>query len=89
MKYTKLQKAGLNISRLGLGTNAVGGHNLYANVNEEEGKQLVEEAIQQGITFFDTADSYGFGRSEELVGEVLKENVMSLYLLQKVEFNRC
>lgn len=51
MKYTKLQKAGLNISRLGLGTNAVGGHNLYANVNEEEGKQLVEEAIQQGITF--------------------------------------
>ena len=38
-------------------------------MNEEEGKRLVEEAIQQGITFFDTADSYGFGRSEELVGE--------------------
>ncbi|MGN4423288.1 aldo/keto reductase [Bacillus cereus group sp. MYBK30-1] len=72
MKYTNLQKAGLNISQLGLGTNAVGGHNLYANVNEEEGKQMIEEAIQQGITFFDTADSYGFGRSEELVGEVLK-----------------
>ena len=70
MKYTKLQKAGLNISKLGLGTNAVGGHNLYADVNEEEGKRLIEEAIQQGITFFDTADSYGFGRSEELVGEV-------------------
>lgn len=72
MKYTKLQKAGLNISRVGLGTNAVGGHNLYADVNEEEGKRLIEEAIQQGITFFDTADSYGFGRSEELVGGVLK-----------------
>ncbi|MED2934364.1 aldo/keto reductase [Bacillus wiedmannii] len=72
MKYIKLQKAGLNISKLGLGTNAVGGHNLYAEVNEGEGKQLIEEAIQQGITFFDTADSYGFGRSEELVGEVLK-----------------
>ena len=41
-------------------------------MNEEEGKRLIEEAIQQGITFFDTADSYGFGRSEELVGEVLK-----------------
>lgn len=51
MKYTKLQKAGLNISKLGLGTNAVGGHNLYADVNEEEGKRLIEEAIQQGITF--------------------------------------
>ncbi len=38
----------------------------------EEGKQLIEEAMGQGITFIDTADSYGFGRSEELVGEVLK-----------------
>ncbi|HFK1426044.1 MULTISPECIES: aldo/keto reductase [Bacillus cereus group] len=72
MKYTKLEKAGLHISKLGLGTNAVGGHNLYADVNEEEGKRLIEEAMGQGITFFDTADSYGFGRSEELVGEVLK-----------------
>ncbi|HDR7949602.1 TPA: aldo/keto reductase [Bacillus toyonensis] len=83
MKYTKLQKAGLNISKLGLGTNAVGGHNLYADVNEEEGKRLVEEAIQQGITFFDTADSYGFGRSEELVGEVLKGKRHELILATK------
>ncbi len=51
MKYTKLQKAGLHISKLGLGTNAVGGHNLYADVNEGEGKQLIEEAMEQGITF--------------------------------------
>lgn len=83
MKYTKLQKAGLNISKLGLGTNAVGGHNLYANVNEEEGKRLIEEAIQQGITFFDTADSYGFGRSEELVGQVLKRNRHEFVLATK------
>ncbi len=72
MKYTKLQKAGLHISKLGLGTNAVGGHNLYADVNEEEGKRLIEEAIGQGITFFDSADSYGFGRSEELVGRSIE-----------------
>ena len=57
-------------------------------MNEEEGKQLIEEAMGQGITFIDTADSYGFGRSEELVGEVLKENATKLYLLQKVEYNR-
>ncbi|WP_257206677.1 aldo/keto reductase, partial [Bacillus thuringiensis] len=62
---------------------AVGGHNLYADVNEEEGKQLVEEAIQQGITFFDTADSYGVGRSEELVGEVLKGKRHKLILATK------
>ncbi|MGE6597057.1 aldo/keto reductase [Bacillus proteolyticus] len=83
MKYTKLQKAGINISKLGLGTNAVGGHNLYADVNEEEGKRLIEEAIQQGITFFDTADLYGFGRSEELVGEVIKEKRHEFVLATK------
>ncbi|OPD60039.1 aldo/keto reductase [Bacillus anthracis] len=83
MKYTKLQKAGLHISKLGLGTNAVGGHNLYADVNEEEGKQLIEEAMGQGITFFDTADSYGFGRSEELVGEVLKGKRHEIILATK------
>ncbi|GAB6433365.1 aldo/keto reductase [Bacillus luti] len=83
MKYTKLQKAGLNISKLGLGTNAVGGHNLYNDVNEEEGKRLIEEAIQQGVTFFDTADSYGFGRSEELVGQVLKRNRHEFVLATK------
>lgn len=83
MKYTKLQKAGLTISQLGLGTNAVGGHNLYNDVNEEEGKRLIEEAIQQGVTFFDTADSYGFGRSEELVGQVLKRNRHEVVLATK------
>ncbi|HGH7179783.1 aldo/keto reductase [Bacillus luti] len=83
MKYTKLQKAGLTISKLGLGTNAVGGHNLYNDVNEEEGKRLIEEAIQQGVTFFDTADSYGFGRSEELVGQVLKRNRHEFVLATK------
>lgn len=52
-------------------------------MNEEEGKQLVEEAIQQGITFFDTADSYGVGRSEELVGEVLKRKRHEIILATK------
>ncbi|KFN01851.1 aldo/keto reductase [Bacillus clarus] len=83
MKYTKLQKAGLQISQMGLGTNAVGGHNLYANVNEREGKQLIEEAIQQGITFLDTADAYGFGRSEELIGEVVKGKRQDFVLATK------
>ncbi|MDM5154546.1 aldo/keto reductase [Bacillus sp. DX1.1] len=72
MKYTTLQKAGLQVSQMGLGTNAVGGYNLFSNVNELEGTKMIEEALQQGITFLDTADAYGFGRSEELIGETLK-----------------
>lgn len=73
MRYTTLKKTNLRISRIGLGTNAVGGHNLFEDLNEEEGKNFVRAAIEEGITFIDTADIYGKGRSEELVGEVINE----------------
>lgn len=73
MQYTTLAKTDIQISRIGLGTNAVGGHNLFENVNEEEGKELVRTALNNGVNFIDTADLYGPYRSEELVGEVLKE----------------
>lgn len=73
MKYTILKKSDLKVSEIGLGTNAVGGHNLFQNLNEEDGKDFVREALNIGVNFIDTADIYGIGRSEELVGEVLKE----------------
>ncbi|HSI67240.1 MAG TPA: aldo/keto reductase [Planococcus sp. (in: firmicutes)] len=73
MNFSSLKGTELKISTLGLGTNAVGGHNLYENLKEEDGKDLVRSAIERGITFIDTADVYGEGRSEELVGEVMKE----------------
>ncbi|PZL74263.1 oxidoreductase [Enterococcus plantarum] len=58
---------------LGLGTNAVGGHNLFQNLNDNTGKEIVHTALTNGITLLDTAFAYGMGRSEELIGEVLKE----------------
>ncbi|MFJ8089414.1 aldo/keto reductase [Lysinibacillus sp. NPDC095746] len=73
MKFHTLKKTNIKISEIGLGTNAVGGHNLYENLNEQDGTELVTAALDLGITFFDTADIYGKGRSEELVGEVLKK----------------
>lgn len=73
MKYTTLKKTDIKISKMGLGTNAVGGHNLYEGLNEEDGKNFVRAAIEEGINFIDTANIYGKGRSEELVGEVLRE----------------
>ena len=72
-KQTELGKTGISINPIGLGTNAVGGHNLYPNLNEEAGKDLVRAAINHGVNFLDTAFIYGPGRSEELVGEVVKE----------------
>ncbi|WP_445505834.1 aldo/keto reductase [Niallia sp. 03091] len=72
-KLTKLGKSDLYVNPIGLGTNAVGGHNLYPNLNEEEGKNLVRTALNNGINFLDTAFIYGPKRSEELIGEVIKE----------------
>lgn len=72
MQKIKLKKTDIDISRIGLGTNAVGGHNLYSALDESQGRALVREALAQGITFFDTADAYGLGRSEEILGEELR-----------------
>lgn len=71
MKFNTLKKTNVTVSEIGLGTNAVGGHNLFTNLNEEDGKQMVSAALDLGITLIDTADIYGKGRSEELIGEVL------------------
>ncbi|TLS36764.1 aldo/keto reductase [Pseudalkalibacillus caeni] len=73
-KNVRLGKTDLFVNPIGLGTNAVGGHNLYPNLDEEEGKELVSTALNNGINFLDTAFIYGPERSEELIGEVLKEN---------------
>lgn len=72
MKTRKLGSSGIEITEIGLGTNYVGGHNLYEKVDEAEGIRLVQRAVDLGITFIDTADIYGMGRSEELVGKALK-----------------
>ena len=72
-KQTQLGETDLYINPIGLGTNAVGGHNLYPNLDEEAGKELVRTAVENGVNFIDTAYLYGPGRSEELVGEAIKE----------------
>ncbi|PLR84899.1 aldo/keto reductase [Bacillus sp. V33-4] len=64
----------LYVNRIGLGTNAVGGHNIYPNLSEDTGKEVVRTALDNGINFLDTAFIYGPERSEELIGEVVKEN---------------
>lgn len=72
-ELSKLGKTDIKVNPIGLGTNAVGGHNLYPNLDEEQGKDVVRAAIENGVTLLDTAFIYGLGRSEELVGEVVKE----------------
>ena len=74
-KHVQLGQSNLFVHPIGLGTNAVGGHNLYPNLDEQAGRDLVRVALQQGINFLDTAFIYGPERSEELVGEVWHDTV--------------
>ncbi len=69
----QLGKTDLLVNPIGLGTNAVGGHNIYPNLDEETGREIVRTAIDHGVNFIDTAYIYGPERSEELIGEIVRE----------------
>ena len=83
MKNRKLGQSEIDISTIGLGTNYVGGHNLYVDVDEDEGVRLVQRAIDLGVTHLDTADVYGTGRSEELVGKAIQGRRDDVVLVTK------
>ncbi len=65
-------KTDWQINEIGLGCWGLGGM-AYGTIDENESKKALAYAYEQGIDFFDTADVYGFGRSEELIAEVLAD----------------
>lgn len=74
MQYTNLGTAGLQVSRICLGTMTYGSKKWREWVlDEEESKPFYRRAIEAGINFFDTADMYSLGVSEEVTGRALKE----------------
>ncbi|MGX2945224.1 aldo/keto reductase [Enterococcus alishanensis] len=73
MTDVRIGKSRVYATDLGLGTNAVGGHNLFKGLADETGKEVVRTTLRNGLTLLDTAFIYGLGRSEELIGEVLQE----------------
>ena len=64
MVYNKIGQSGLYVSRICLGTMAFGGL-----CDEKESFRIMDEALDKGITFFDTANVYGRGASEEIIGK--------------------
>jgi aryl-alcohol dehydrogenase-like predicted oxidoreductase len=61
----------MEASEIGFGTWALGS-NWWGDVSESDGERLLQQALELGITFFDTGDAYGRGANEELVGRVLE-----------------
>ena len=74
MQYTRLGSTGLHVSRICLGTMTYGAKSWREWVlEEEESKPFFRRALEAGINFFDTADMYSLGVSEEITGRALKE----------------
>ncbi len=76
MKHRRLGKTNLRVSELGFGGWAIGGAafgNSYGPTDDPVSRAALARALEQGITLFDTADIYGHGHSEALIGEALAE----------------
>jgi aryl-alcohol dehydrogenase-like predicted oxidoreductase len=71
MKVRRFGKTGLRVSEIGFGCWALGGH-AYGPVRDKDSLEALAAAWDSGVNFFDTADTYGEGHSEELLGKFLK-----------------
>ena len=70
MKYRPLGRTGWKVSEVSFGAWAIGGE--WGHVSDQDAKPALHKAVDCGVNFFDTADVYGSGRSERLVGELRK-----------------
>jgi aryl-alcohol dehydrogenase-like predicted oxidoreductase len=69
MHSTRLGKTGLEVSKVALGTWAFGGD--WGSFDEAEARATIHRALESGVTLFDTAQAYGFGVAERLLGKAL------------------
>lgn len=91
MQYRELGRTHIKVSEIGFGAWAIGGAAEVAGVpigwgrsSDDESLAAIRRARDLGVTFFDTADSYGFGRSESLLGIVLSRTRHEVVIATKV-----
>src|SRR5712692_8135087 len=91
MQYRELGRTGIRVSVIGFGAWAIGGPAEasgtplgWGRTSDDESLAAIRRARDLGITFFDTADSYGFGRSESLLGIVLSRYRQEVVIATKV-----
>jgi len=81
MQKRELGKNGLNVSTLGLG--CMGMSEFYGSHNDNESVKVIHYALELGINFLDTADMYGVGHNEELVGKAIRDRRDKVILATK------
>lgn len=82
MEYIKLKNSDITVSRLCMGGCPMGGHG-WGNVQEADLVEAVHTALDNGITFFDTADTYGLGQSELTLGKALGHHRKDVVIASK------
>jgi aryl-alcohol dehydrogenase-like predicted oxidoreductase len=86
MHYRTLGDSGVEVSEVGFGAWVVG-TDWWGDRDEEDAREMVEYAVDAGITYFDTGDVYGHGRSEELLGDFLADVREEVTLATKVGYD--
>jgi aryl-alcohol dehydrogenase-like predicted oxidoreductase len=81
MNFRKLGKQGPTVSAIGLG--CMGMSEFYGSTNEDQSIRTIHQALDWGINFLDTADMYGIGHNEELVGRAIKNRRDKVVLATK------
>jgi len=81
MKQVKLGSQGASVSRIGLG--CMGMSEFYGETNDADSADALLRALDLGMTFLDTADAYGIGDNEELVGKTIRARRAEVFLATK------
>src|ERR1043166_7711162 len=88
MRSRPLGRTGITVSEIGFGTwglgGNVGGAIAYGPTEDAESIRALQHAFDKGVTFYDTADLYGFGHSERLLGEALADRRRQIVIATKV-----
>ncbi|HEV2874534.1 MAG TPA: aldo/keto reductase [Thermoleophilaceae bacterium] len=83
MRYRRLGRTGIEVSEIGYGAWGIGGAQ-WGGADDDESIQALHRAIDLGLNFIDTALAYGEGRSERLVGQVVRERDETVHVATKV-----
>ncbi len=86
MEYRRLGDSDVEVSEVGFGAWVVG-TDWWGDRSEEDAREMVRYAIDRGVTYLDTGDVYGHGRSEKLIGEAIADVREDVTLATKVGYD--